>query len=154
MSKRDSIRLRQQAPSTEAWASAPVSRRSCFGDDLWQLDIAVPGRRSFENRLNWNVRLASGSRLTDPQHKRLLNAAKQFLWSMVNDPPRGRKRLSPSSLHTSGRRLIVIMRWMIAEGYVAFAELDGPAVERLRAWLRTRMARKEHRPRSWATCRR
>jgi integrase len=137
-----SASIRQRALlSSEGWASAPVSRRSCFGDDLWLLDIAVAGRAFDQNRLNWNVKLADGSRLTDPQHARLLNAAKQFLWSMVYDPPRGRKRLSPSSLHTNGCRLIVIMRWMIAEGYAFFAELDCPAVERFRAWLRTRIAR-------------
>lgn len=139
MSKITSIPLRKRAlSSVEAWASAPVSRRSCFGDDLWQLDIAVAGRSSDQNRLSWNVRLADGSRLTDPQHARLLDAAKRFLWSMVNDPPRGRKRWSPSTLYLCGGRLIVILRWMIAEGYASFATLDGPAVERLRAWLRTR----------------
>ena len=131
MSNRDPIRLRQQAPSSDAWASAPVSRRSCFGDDLWQLDIAVAGRCSYENRLNWDVMLADGSRLTDPQHARLLNAARQFLWSMANDPPHGRKRVSPSSLYAKGQNLIVILRWMIAEGYASFAALDGLAVERL-----------------------
>lgn len=139
MSKITSMRLRKRAPSSaEAWASAPVSRRSSFGDDLWQLDIAVAGRSPHQNRLNWNVTLADGSRLTDPQHACLLDAAKRFLWSMVNDPPRGRKRWSPSTLCSCGGRLIVILRWMIAEGYASFATLDGPAVERLRAWLRTR----------------
>jgi integrase len=139
MSKTTSIRLRKRAPSSaEAWASAPVSRRSCFGDDLWQLDIAVAGRSSHQNRLNWNVTLAHGSRLTDPQHAHLLDAAKRFLWSMATDPPRGRKRWSPSTLYSCGVRLIVILRWMIAEGYASFATLDAPAVERLRAWLRTR----------------
>jgi hypothetical protein len=138
MSKTNSIGLHKRAPSSaKAWASAPVSRCSCFGDDLWQLDIAAAGRSSCQNRLNWNVRLADGSRLTDPQHARLLDAAKQFLWSMANDPPRGRKRLSPSTLYSCGQTVIVILRWMIAEGYASFAVLGAAAVERLRAWLST-----------------
>jgi hypothetical protein len=124
--------------SVEAWASAPVSQRSCFGDDLWQFDIATAGRRSHQNCLNWNVKLADGSRLTDPQHARLLNAAKQFLWSMVNDPPLGRKRLSPSSLYTRGQIVIAVLKWMIAEGYASFAAVNAAAVEQFRAWLRTR----------------
>src|SRR5262249_4478392 len=130
---------RRRAPSTaEAWALSHVSQRSCFGDDLWQLDITTAGRRSCHNRLNWNVALADGSRLADPQHRRLLDAAKHFLWSMATDPPRGRKRLSQSSLYKRGEMLIVILRWMNAEGYTSFAVLNGSAVEKLRAWLKTR----------------
>jgi integrase len=152
MSKITSIRLRKRAPSSaETWASAPVSRRSCFGDDLWQLDIATAGRRSCQNRLNWNVTLADGSRLIDPQHAHLLAAAKQFLWSMANDPPRGRKRWSPSTLYSCGGALIVILRWMIAEGYASFAALNDPAFERLRAWLKTRKVANSERPIAPAT---
>jgi integrase len=146
MSKNVFTSLHKRVPSAEAWALARVSASSCFGDDLWQLDIAVAGRSSYDKRLNWNVALADGSRLTDPQHARLLNAAKQFLWSMANDPPPGRKRVSPSSLFTKGQNLIVILRWMIAEGYTSFAELDGSAIERLRAWLRTRQVAGTDRP--------
>jgi integrase len=146
MSKNTSIRPRKRAPTAEAWTLARVSRSSCFGDDLWQLDIAVAGRSSYENRLNWNVALADGSRLTDPQHARLLKAAKQFLWSMANDPPPGRKRVSPSSLFAKGQNLIVILRWMTAEGYASFAELDGSAIEQLRAWLRMRQVAGTRRP--------
>ena len=57
---------------------------------------------------------------------------------MANDPPHGRKRLSPSTLQASGQKLIVVLRRMIAEGHASFATLDGPAVEQLRAQLRTR----------------
>jgi integrase len=152
MSKSASIRLRKRALSPDdAWASACVSRGSCFGDDLWQLDIATAGRRCDQNRLNWNVKLADGSRLTDPQHARLLDTAKQFLWSMVYDPPRGRKRWSPSTLYKRGETLIVILRWMIAEGYTSFAALDDPALQRLRAWLRTRQVVRTERPIAPAT---
>jgi hypothetical protein len=137
MSKSASVRLRKCALSSDdAWASAPISRRSCFGDNLWEFDIATAGRLPWHNRLDWSIALAKGARLTDPQYARLLIAAKQFLWSMAYDPPRGRKRLSPSSLFCRAQTLIVILRWMVAEGYTSFAALDGPAVERLRAWLR------------------
>jgi integrase len=147
MSENPSIRLHKRTPSSaEAWVSAPVSRCSCFGDDLWQLDIAVAGRSSCHKRLNWKVTLADGSRLTDPQHARLLDAAKQFLWSMVCDPPRGRKRLSASTLYFRGEMLITILRWMIAEEYGSFAALDAPAVERFRVWLRTRRVVSTGRP--------
>jgi integrase len=147
MSKSAAIRQHERAPSPAAsWASTRVSKHSCFGDDLWQLDIAAAGRTPDQERLNWNVSLADESRLTDPQHARLLNAAKQFLWSMVNDPPWGRKRLSPSTLSTLGHTLIAILKWMNAEGFTSFAELNGSAVERLRAWLKSRQVARTGRP--------
>ena len=139
MNKSAAIRRRNRAPApADSWASARVSRRSRFGDDLWHLDIEVAARRPDQKRLSWNVLLADGSRLIGPQHALLLNTAKQFLWSMATDPPRGRKRSSPSSLHARGQTLIVMMKWMVAEGYASFASLDAAAVERLRAWLRAR----------------
>jgi hypothetical protein len=147
MSKSAAIRAHERPLSpAESWASTCVSQHSCFGDDLWQLDIAAAGRRTDQKRLNWNVSLADGSRLTDPQHARLLNAAKQFLWSTVNDPPAGRKRLSPSTLSTLGHTLIAILRWMNAEGYTSFAELNGPGVERVRAWLKSRQVARTGSP--------
>ena len=152
MSKRNTLHQRERAPSpTAAWASARVSRRSCFGDDVWHLDIAAAARRADQKRLSWNVALAEGSRLTDSEHKTLLDAAKQFLWSMATDPPRGRKRASQSSLHTRGQTLIVILKWMIEEKYPSIANLDAAAVERLRAWLRTRRVAHTGRPIAPAT---
>jgi hypothetical protein len=97
-------------------AADRMSKSTTCADDVWLLDIAAAGRRSEQNQWNWNVKLADGSRLTDAQHARLLDAAKKFLWSMATDPPRGRNRLSPLTLHTSRQELIVILRWMIAEG--------------------------------------
>jgi integrase len=147
MTKSIAIRQHERAlPSAESWASTRVSQHSCFGDDLWQLDIAAAGRSTDQKRLNWDVSLADGSRLTDPQHARLLDGAKQFLWSMVSDPPSGRKRLSPSTLSTLGHTLIAVLRWMTAEGYTSFAELNGPAVERFRAWLKSRPVARTGRP--------
>lgn len=116
---------------------------SRFGDSIWNLDIAVAGRRPDQCRLNWDVALDDGSRLTGPEHALLLEAAKQFLWSLATNPPTGRKRAAPSSLMGHGQRLIVIMRWMVSEGYGSFSALDSAAVEQLRAWLRTRPGHKD-----------
>jgi hypothetical protein len=152
MNESASTRLcKRTLSSAEAWPSAPLSQRSCFGDHLWQFDIGTAGRRPCHNRLDWDTALADGSRLTDPQYATLLSAAKQFLWSMVNDPPRGHKRWSPSTLCKRGRTLIVILRWMIAEGYRSFAALDDPALQRLQAWLTMRQVARTERPIAPAT---
>jgi hypothetical protein len=143
MSTRHDVKRGKSASLKHAgWALAPVSQRSRFGDDIWELDIAVSGRCSHQNRLSWDVELDDGSRLTAPEHTNMLDGAKQFLWSMATDPPAGRKRVSPSTLASHASVLIVIMRWMVAEGYSSFSALDAAAVECLRAWLQTRPGRK------------
>lgn len=73
-----SLRLRR-VPARSGWASTPVSSRSRFGDDVWHLDIHLPGRRPDQNRLSWDALLPDGSLLTDSQHAALLKAAKQHL---------------------------------------------------------------------------
>lgn len=120
------------------WTSTPVSSRSRFGDDVWHLDIHLAGRRPDQNRLAWNALQSDGSRLTDPQHVVLLRAAKQYLWSMMVDPPEGQKRPSPLTLYAQGRLLRTLIGWMIADGMTSFRMLDPPAVRRMTAWLRAR----------------
>jgi hypothetical protein len=44
--------------------------------------------------LRWGVALPDGSRLTDPWHADLLEAARRFAWSMAVNPPNGRKHSS------------------------------------------------------------
>lgn len=131
---RDSCRTN----GADHWLVMPVSSRSCFGDDVWHLDIHAAGRHAYQNRFNWGTRLPDGSCLTDPQHAGLLLAAKQYLWSMAVNPPRGRKRLSPSTLQSHGVLLQVIIGWMMGEGLNAFHQLDPAAVKRLCVWLRMR----------------
>ncbi len=131
--------LRPGVPqAADDWMRAPVSSRSRFGDDVWQLDIQRSGIKPGGKRLRWRARLHDDSRMTDPRNIKLLRAAKQFLWSMVVDPPPGQKRSSPSTLLHDGSALRVVIGWMISDGLTSFGALDPSAIERLCAWLRTR----------------
>jgi site-specific recombinase XerC len=115
-----------------------VSSRSRFGDDVWYLDIFVPGRPRSQNRLDWDLPLPEGARMTGAQHASLLRAAKQYLWSMALDPPAGRKRWSPSTLRGYGQLLQVLVGWMAMEGVASFRAVTPQVVERLTGWLRAR----------------
>lgn len=119
-------------------AGRPVSRNSVWGDPVWELDIDVAGRRADQKRLRWGIALPDGSRLTDPQHADLLEAARCFLWSMGIDPPSGRRRSSPSSLFSKAGVLLTLIRWMIGEGFMSFRSLDRSAVERYQAFVQQR----------------
>ena len=124
-----------------AWARAPVSPWSRYGDDEWRLDIPTPGRRADQTRVRWSFPTPIGSRIAPAEQAALSRAARQFLWSMATDPPAGRRRLSPTSLHTRAQNLRTIIEWMAREGVAAFRDLDPAAVSRLRAWLLTRSGR-------------
>ena len=129
---------RLPAANAHAWIGAPVSSRSRFGDNVWHLDIFVPGRSPSQKRLNWDLTLPESARITGAQHAGLLRAAKQHLWSMALHPPNGRKRWSPSTLHGCGWALQVIVGWMALDGVASFRDVTPEAVERLMGWLRTR----------------
>jgi hypothetical protein len=103
-----------------------------------ELDIDVAGRRADQKRLRWGIALPDGSRLTDPWHAELLEAARRFVWSMTVDPPDGRMRSCQSTMFTRARNLLTPIRWMTGEGFTTFRSLDVSAVERYQAFLKRR----------------
>ncbi len=123
------------SPSS-TFAARPVSRYSVWSDEVWELEIDVAGRRADQKRVRWGVALADGSRLTDPQHADLLDAARCFLWSMAVDPPHGRS--SPSSLFTKAGAVRTLIQWMVREGFATFRSLDRSAVDRYQAYVQQR----------------
>ncbi|RWA75835.1 hypothetical protein [Mesorhizobium sp.] len=125
-------------PVVVGWAEAPLSPWSRFGDDEWLLDIRTAGRRPDQNRVSWAVELPEGAVISETAWRSLHRTAKQFLWSMVTNPPTGRKRLSPSSVHSKSIPLRIMIRWMAFDGLETFSAIDVTAVERLRAWLLAR----------------
>ncbi|WP_065091973.1 hypothetical protein [Rhizobium leucaenae] len=127
-----------ETPVLLGWAEAPLSPWSRFGDDEWLLDIRTAGRRADQNRISWAVELPEGAVISRTAWRGLHQAAKQFLWSMTTNPPTGRQRLSPSSVHNKSSALKTMIRWMALDGLETFSSIDAGAVERLRAWLLVR----------------
>jgi integrase len=125
-----------------SWMAAPVSPWSCFGDEEWRLDIKTPGRRADQKLVRWAIPPPADPRITLSEHAGLVRAAKHFLWSMAFNPPTGRKRSSPASLHSKSAILKTLIGWMATEGLTAFAAIDRAAVERLRAWVLARPGQK------------
>jgi integrase len=130
------------SPSSVGWAEASVSPWSRFGDDEWRLDIRTAGRRADQNRVSWSFPPPREARITAAAWSGLAHTAKQFLWSMAVNPPAGRKRLSPTSLHSNARLLKTVIGWMALDGLASFRDVDRAAVDRLRAWLLARHGRR------------
>ncbi|MBF8179762.1 integrase [Herminiimonas contaminans] len=113
---------------------------SRFGDDIWDWYPYLPNANlpSSRKQLDWRVILPDGSLLTDSQHANLLDAAKDFLWSLFAQPIEGRKRPHLRSLIAKSFPLILLLRWMIANGIRRFADLDGCTLDYVSAAKQTK----------------
>ena len=80
------------------WMGTLVSSKSRYGDDLWLLDIQTAGWRADQSCVDWKIPVREGDKITAAEHAALVQAAKQFLWTIVTDPPSGRKRISMKTL--------------------------------------------------------
>ncbi len=100
---------------------------SRFGDPTWDFypyihqDNAPPATK----RINWDIILQNGQRLTNPEHAELLLSAKDFIWSLFVDPVEGRKRPTMTTLRAKVVDLTPLLRWMAHLGIRRFADLNG-----------------------------
>ncbi|MCS0627941.1 hypothetical protein NX786_01105 [Telluria mixta] len=95
----------------------PVSSKSIWSDEIWELDGYG------QTRINWAIALENGSWLTSADHAELLNSFKRLLWSLLSDPRTG-KRLSPNSSASSTSGLRTLAKWMANNDYSNFSQLD------------------------------
>lgn len=109
-------------------ATIIVSR---FGDPSWNFWPYVPQENVADSRkiLKWNFRLPDGSRLTDPQHARLLESCKDYIWSLLATPIEGRILPRPITLISKAATLMHLVRWMIQRGITQFRQLEGRSSE-------------------------
>jgi hypothetical protein len=131
-------------PIADSLPEIRVSTGSIWSDDVWQLDVTLPGTVRSDVALDWVFTLPDGSRFTDAQWTTWRDAAKRFLWTLRVDPPSGRRRARDSSLVRRFQHLRVLIRWMAGEGYRRFADLDRDAAERFLAAVKARPGRKGH----------
>ena len=123
-------------------AERAVSSRSKWGDAKWCLDIPTPGRSRSNNRINWAQKLPDGTLLTDERNAPLLDTSRQFVWSLHDDPPAGKKRLDLATITVIARCVFALIRWMLSNGYKRFSQLDEDAVGRFVVHCRNRPGRK------------
>jgi integrase len=132
----------QPGASLAAAGARPISSCSLWGDAIWQFDLVRPGATGCDRTIDWGFDLSDGSQFTDPTWDQLREATKCFLWSLQTDPPAGRRRLRDSSLVSIFNQMKVLIRWMAAEGYPRFADLDADAAERFLAAVLKRPGRR------------
>ena len=107
-----------------------ISARSIWSDQVWHLDGHRPGGNRSDFSLDWRFALADDSRFSDPQWAGWREAAKLFLWSLKLDPSPGRRNAHELTIISVFKALRKLIRWMAAQGYRSFADLDRDGCER------------------------
>jgi hypothetical protein len=110
-----------------------ISTRSMWSDQIWHLDGHRPGGNRGDFSLDWEFTLADDSRFSDPQWAGWQEAAKLFLWSLKLDPPPGRRNVHETTIVSVFKALRMLIRWMAAQGYRRFVDLDRDACDRFLA---------------------
>lgn len=115
-----------------------ISARSVWSDQVWHLDGHRPGANRSDFSLDWGFALADDSRFSDPQWADWREAAKLFLWSLKLDPPAGRRNVHDSTIVRVFNMQRTLIRWMAAQGYRSFADLDRDGSDRFLAAMAQR----------------
>ncbi|PZU66145.1 MAG: integrase, partial [Rhizobium sp.] len=115
-----------------------ISARSVWSDQVWHLDGHRPGANRSDFSLDWGFALADDSRFSDPQWADWREAAKLFLWSLKLDPPAGRRNVHESTIVRIFNMQRTLIRWMAAQGYRSFADLDRDGSDRFLAAMAQR----------------
>ncbi len=100
---------------------------SRYEDDTWDFYPYIPQENlKYSNKvINWSLSLPDGRKLTDPEHSRLLESTKDFIWSLFSDPLEGNKRPKMTTLIGKFSYIQPLLRWMVSLGLNQFAQLDG-----------------------------
>ncbi|WP_416242997.1 integrase [Azospira sp. APE16] len=101
-----------------------VSRYEDYAWDFYPY-IQTPNLTPGKMQIDWRVPLPDGRLLTDPEHARLLESSKDFIWSLYASPIEGRKRPSMQTLVRKATDLMHLVRWMTSISLRRFAELEG-----------------------------
>ena len=104
---------------------------SRWGDLVWDWYpyISQENKSPNEKQLDWRFSLPDGRQFTDHEHAGLLEAAKDFIWSLFVTPVEGRKRPSMLTLRGKANNLRTLIRWMVAHGLTRFDQLDGRVLD-------------------------
>lgn len=142
-------RLTSLVPATVAatWDSEEtpfnprVTKTSQFCDPVWTFERWNRGRTDGNLRIDWRLRFADGSVLTDARYAALLRVGRELVYLLMTAPPAGRRRHRPSSAIGVAEHLFAFFHWIAARGYTRLGDVDLDAISGYRAWLFARRGR-------------
>ena len=112
---------------------------ACWSDSTWRESQSRPGAHC--ESIKWDFDFNDGSKFTDIKYQPLLHTSKQFLLSLIMNPPAGRRVIRTNTLIGKFTSLRILVSWMIANGIHKFSELDKVAIQDYVLYLRERRGR-------------
>lgn len=113
-----------------------ISRQSLYEDNLWILDHEFPARRSVDVTLNFGkIKLLDGSRLTDEANSALLEIAKDFAYTLLNDPPPSRPQWCTIVSVIERRGFLWLIRFMAFNRIYHLSDLSQEDFEEFLRWV-------------------
>lgn len=104
---------------------------SRYDDPIWDFYPYIPqeNTRPNQKQIKWRIALPDGRMLTDPEHARLLESTKDFIWSLFADPVEGRKRPMMLTLRDKVTCIKPLLRWMVNLGLKRFSDMAGRTLD-------------------------
>ena len=114
---------------------------ACWSDSTWRESQSRPGA-ILSGCIKWDFDLNDGSKFTDIKYHLLLHTSKEFLLSLMMNPPAGRRAIRTNTLLGKFTSLRMLVSWMIENGIDKFSELDKTVIQDYVLYLRERNGRK------------
>ena len=109
---------------------------NCWSDSTWRESQSRPGTHCAS--IKWDFDLNDGSKFTDIKHQSLLHTSKEFLLSLIMNPPAGRRVIRTNTFVGKFHSLRMLVSWMIDNGIDKFSELDKTVIQDYVLYLRER----------------
>ncbi|MCA8038046.1 integrase [Burkholderia arboris] len=108
--------------------SLPLSR---YKDTVWDFSPYIPQENKNQSRkqIDWHIGMPDGCPLTHPKYEKLLEATKDYIWSLFSDPVEGRKRPGFLTLCTKIENITPLLRWMVSRGITRFSDMKGHTLD-------------------------
>ena len=100
---------------------------SRYKDNTWKFHVEIRAKNASrsDKEIKWGIGLPDGSRLSDPQHAKLLESVKDFILSLGREPVEGRNRPKANTLLIKVTNLKPLLRWMVTQNMTRFEHLAG-----------------------------
>jgi hypothetical protein len=113
--------------SGDELAAYQITPYSQYGAVQWNQEPTRPGARKNEGKINWDIELHDGSRLTDPRHTKRLSWGKKLMALLLKAPSSGAAP-STASIGSFQMGFRWLISWMAERGLQLPEELDAHEV--------------------------
>lgn len=106
----------------------PISSKSLWGSNRWDLDNPVAGASADNSTFSWNLKLPDKTNLLDQENADLLDWLRRLVWSAIASPGHGRS-MKPSSVGSLTSAVRYWLAWLIEQGIRWPCQIDRKVVQ-------------------------